>query len=145
MPFVIPQKSGKSPPPHLAQPPPEKAEKLRSPTGYAPLLPPAWGRGVKHFRKVFAGGGALGIFILVEGGGGGGGGTGNFYFGGGGGGGHIILKQKLKLIKSKIKSIFGITNLMYFKDTWKIHLLSSEKISFSMAICPKCLEHLFFQ
>ena len=74
------------------------------------------------------------------------GGTGNFYFGGrGGGGGHIILKQKLKLIKSKIKSIFGITNLMYFKDTWKMHLLSSEKISFSMAICPKCLEHLFFQ
>ena len=128
MPFVIPQKSGKSPP-HLAQPPPEKAEKLRSPTGYAPLLPPAWGRGVKHFRKVLAGGG----------------GTGNFYFGGRGGGGHIILKQKLKLIKSKIKSIFGITNLMYFKDTWKIHLLSSEKISFSMAICPKCLEHLFFQ
>ena len=64
MPFVIPQKSGKSPPPHLAQPPPEKAEKLRSPTGYAPLLPPAWGRGVKHFRKVFAGGGGHWKFLF---------------------------------------------------------------------------------
>ena len=76
---------------------------------------------------------------------GGGGGQAIFFLGGRGGGGHIILKQKLKLIKSKIKSIFGITNLMYFKDTWKIHLLSSEKISFLMAICPKCLVHLFFQ
>ena len=37
--------------------------------------------------------------------------------------------------------IFGITNLIYFRDTWKMHLLGSGKISFSMAIWRKCLEH----
>ena len=42
---------------------------------------------------------------------------------------------------TSIKSIFGITNLICFRDIWKMHLLSSEKISFSMAICRKCLEH----
>ena len=41
---------------------------------------------------------------------------------------------------TSIKSIFGITNLICFRDIWKMHLLSSEKISFSMAICRKYLE-----
>ena len=66
----------------------------------------------------------------------------SFYFGVGGLillGGHVILK--LKLHNTSIKSIFGITNLIYFRDIWKLHLLSSDKISFSMAIWCKCLEH----
>ena len=53
----------------------------------------------------------------------------SFYFGVGGLillGGHVILK--LKLHNTSIKSIFGITNLIYFRDIWKMHLLSSEKI-----------------
>ena len=32
-----------------------------------------------------------------------------------GGGGHVILKQKLKLHNTNIKSIFEITNLIYFR------------------------------
>ena len=56
-------------------------------------------------------------------------------------GGHVILKEKLKLLNTSINSIFGITNLIYFRDIWKMHLLSSDKISFSVAIWPKCLEH----
>ena len=51
------------------------------------------------------------IFILVVGGyvvGG----RGNFV----GRRGHVILKQKLKLHKTSIKSIFGITKLIYFRD-----------------------------
>ena len=70
---------------------------------HAPLLPPAWGGGGgggggrRNFRKVFAGGG---------------GGGGNFV----GRRGHVILKQKLKLHKTSIKSIFGITKLIYFRD-----------------------------
>ena len=40
-----------------------------------------------------------------------------------------------------MKTIFGITNLIDLRDIWKMHLLSSEKISFSMTICRKCLEH----
>ena len=83
------------------------------------------GGGVKNFRKDFAGGGVR-----------------SFYFGVGGLillGGHIILK--LKLHNTSINSIFGITNLIYFRDIWKLHLLSSDKISFSMAIRCKCLEH----
>ena len=69
----------------------------------------------------------------------------SFYFGVGGLillGGHVILK--LKLHNTSIKSIFGITNLIYFRDIWKMHLLSSDKISFSMAIWCKCLEHCCF-
>ena len=30
---------------------------------------------------------------------------------------------------------------MYFRNIWKIYLLSSEKTSFSIVICYKCLEH----
>ena len=33
---------------------------------------------------------------------------------------------------TSIKSILGITNLIYLRDIWKMHLLSSEKICFSM-------------
>ena len=51
------------------------------------------------------------------------------------------MNSKLYLHNTSIKSIFGITNLIYFRDIWKMHLLSSEEISFSMAICCKCLEH----
>ena len=40
-----------------------------------------------------------------------------------------------------LKNIFGITNLIYFWDIWKMHPLNSEKIYFSMVICCKCLEH----
>ena len=47
---------------------------------------------------------------------------------------NVILKEKLKLHNTSIKSIFGITKLIYFRDIWKMHLLSSDKISFSMAI-----------
>ena len=56
-------------------------------------------------------GGGSEIFILVVGGyvvGG----RGNFV----GRRGHVILKQKLKLHKTSIKSIFGITKLIYFRD-----------------------------
>ena len=56
----------------------------------------------------------------------------SFYFGVGGLillGGHVILK--LKLHNTSIKSIFGITNLIYFRDIWKMHLLSSDKIFFN--------------
>ena len=51
------------------------------------------------------------------------------------------MKWKLKLHNTSIKSIFRIAKLIYFRDIWKIHLLCSEKISFLMAICRKCLEH----
>ena len=40
-------------------------------------------------------------------------------FGGGWGGGgrvHVNLKEKLKLHNASIKTIFGITNLIYFRD-----------------------------
>ena len=36
---------------------------LHPPTGMYPL-PPAWGRGVKNFRKVFAGGGEVQKFLF---------------------------------------------------------------------------------
>ena len=39
------------------------------------------------------------------------------------------------------KSSFGITNLIYLRDIWKMHLLSYEKIYFSMAICCRCFKH----
>ena len=55
-------------------------------------------------------------------------------------GGHVILKLKLTLHNISIKSIFGITDLIYSRDIWKMHV-SSEKISFPMVICRKCLEH----
>ena len=78
--------------------------------------PPAWGEeGVKNFRKAFAG---------EEGGGGSENWWGNFV-----GGGHIILKEKLKLDNISKKSIFGITYLIYFRDFWKMDLLSFEKMS----------------
>ena len=56
-------------------------------------------------------------------GGGGGGGLGggvvrNFHIGRG----HIVLKLKLKLHNTSIKSIFGIANLIYISDIWKMHL-----------------------
>ena len=35
-----------------------------------------------------------------------------------------------------------LTNLIYFRDFSKMHLLSSEETSFSMAICRKCFKHL---
>ena len=52
---------------------------------------------------------------------------------------NVILKEKLKLHNTSIKSIFGITKLIYFRDIWKMYL-SCGKISFSIAICHKCLE-----
>ena len=54
---------------------------------------------------------------------------------------HGILKENLKLDNPSIKSIFRITNLIYFRDIKKIHLLRSEKISFSIAIYHECLKH----
>ena len=36
---------------------------------------------------------------------------------------------------------FWIFNILYFRYIWKMHLLSSDKISFSMVIYHKCLEH----
>ena len=42
---------------------------------------------------------------------------------------------------TSIKSIFGVTNLTCLRHIWKIHPLSSEAISFSMAIHCSCLEH----
>ena len=62
----------------------------------------------------------------------------------GGGGRNCLFEVKLKLHNTSIKRIFGRTNLIHFRDIWKIHILSSEKISFSMAICCKCLEHCCF-
>ena len=60
------------------------------------------GGGVNNFRKVFA-----------EGWGGGGGGVvRNFHIGRG----HVVLKLKLKLHNTSIKSIFGIVNLIYISD-----------------------------
>ena len=74
---------------------------------------PAW-EGVKNFSKVFAGGGGQKHL---------------FWWGGlyclGGGGSHN----------------FEITNLIYFRDISKMHLLSSDKMSFSMATWRKCLKH----
>ena len=60
------------------------------------------------------------------------------------GGRNCLFEVKLKLHNTSIKKIFGRTNLIHFRDIWKIHILSSEKISFSMAICCKCLEHCCF-
>ena len=37
-------------------------------------------------------------------------------WGGGGGRVHVNLKEKLKLHNASIKTIFGITNLIYFRD-----------------------------
>ena len=84
----------------------------------------------KKTWKVDFGCQSMGVILL-----GGGGGEGVILLGG-----HVILKKKLKLHNTSMK-IFGITYLIYFRDIWKIHLLSSEKISFSMAICGKYLEH----
>ena len=36
--------------------------------------------------------------------------------------GHVVLKLKLKLHNTSIKSIFGIVNLIYISDIWKMHL-----------------------
>ena len=51
------------------------------------------------------------------------GGEGNFVEGGGGGGrgGHGILKENLKLHNLSIKSIFRITNLIYFGSIRNTH------------------------
>ena len=71
--------------------------------------PPAWGRGgLKISEKILLGAGSeiLILVVVVE------------------EGGHIILKQKLKLHNTNIKSIFGINNLIYFRGIWKIHLLT---------------------
>ena len=72
-----------------------------------------WGREEKFQESLcwVGWGGGSEIFILVVGGyvvGG----RGNFV----GRRGHVILKQKLKLHKTSIKSIFGITKLIYFRD-----------------------------
>ena len=93
-----------------------------------------WEGGVKNFRKVFAGGRGVRIFVLV------GGGL-NCWRSWWGGGAYIVGVGRGKLHNTSIKTIFGITNLIYFRDIWKMHLLSSDKISFSMAIWSKCLEH----
>ena len=53
----------------------------------------------------------------------------------------ILIKSKL--YNTSIKSIFGITKLIYFRDNWKMHL-SCDKTSFSMTICRKCLERCCF-
>ena len=77
-----------------------------------PPLQIGWGGGggVNNFRKVFAewwvGGGGEGWVGR------------NFHIGGG----HIVLKLKLKLHNTSIKSIFGIANLIYISDIWKMHL-----------------------
>ena len=81
------------------------------------LLPVRWwlgGWGVKNFRKVFAGGGVRNIYFV--------------------GGGVILL--------GGVGGSRNLTNLIYFRDIWKMHLLSSDKKlwSFSMAIWRKCLE-----
>ena len=60
----------------------------------------------------------------------------NFYFGAGGGEGAVIL------LVGEGGQIIKLTNLIYFRDFSKMHLLSSEETSFSMAICRKCFEHL---
>ena len=49
------------------------------------------------------------------------------------------LKKKLKLRNTSVKSIFGITNLIYFRDLKNAPVL--KKIFFSMVICCKCFEH----
>ena len=54
---------------------------------------------------------------------------------------HGILKENLKLHNPSIKSIFRITNLIYFRDIKKIRLIRSEKISFSISIYRECLKH----
>ena len=66
---------------------------------------------VNNFRKVFAewwagGGGGEGWVVW------------NFNIGRG----HVVLKLKLKLHNTSIKSIFGIANLIYISDIWKMHL-----------------------
>ena len=80
------------------------------------LLPVRWwlGWGVKNFRKAFAGGGVRNIYFV--------------------GGGVILLRG--------VGGSRNLTNLIYFRDIWKMHLLSSDKKlwSFSMAIWRKCLE-----
>ena len=91
--------------------------------------PPYWGA-VKKFRKVFACAGR-GSEIFFRWGGG------NFCC-------RVSLnfKLKLKIYHTSIKSIFGITNLIYFRDIWQMHLLIKFwKIYFLMAICRKYLEH----
>ena len=73
-------------------------------SGHAPSL--QRGGGGKNFRKVFAG--ESEIFILE---------WGVILLGGWGGvEGRVTLKKKLKLHKTSIKSILGITNLIYFRD-----------------------------
>ena len=99
-----------------------------------PFSPPTCGREGSKISEKFLLGGVSEKFILVGVGGEEGG---NFVVGGG----HVILKWKLKLHNSSIKSTFGITNLIYFRYIGKMHPLSSYKISFSMAIWHKCLEH----
>ena len=61
----------------------------------------------------------------------------NFYFGAGGGGEGAVI-----LLVGEGGQIIKLTNLIYFRDFSKMHLLSSEETSFSMAICRKCFEHL---
>ena len=78
--------------------------------------PPAWGEEeVKKFRKAFAGEGEGGKSENW---------SGNLVRGV-----YIILKEKLKLDNISKKNTFGITNLIYFRDFWKMDLLSFEKMS----------------
>ena len=53
--------------------------------------------------------------FFFEGGGGGGKDFGNVFSGGGGGEGNGILRENLKLLSPRIKSIFRITSLIYFR------------------------------
>ena len=89
--------------------------------------------GIKNFRKVFAGGSEMFIFVW------GGlyccGWGGNF-----GGGGHRILKENLKLHNPSIKSICRITSLIYFRcirdnnmfyQVYNIKIFSSSFLYFS--------------
>ena len=53
------------------------------------------------------------------------------------GGGGLKFSENFRVggtFKSK-NGIFRITNLIYFRDIWEMHLLSSEIISFSMTKC----------
>ena len=106
--------------------------------------PPQFGVGVRNFRNVFAGEGSEIYFV-----GGGGGG----YCSGGGGGNFVgwatefwgKLKEILKLHNASIKSISRITNLIYFRDIWKLHLLISEYVFFNRAMTRVFEPLLFFQ
>ena len=55
------------------------------------------------------------------------------------------LKEILKLHNASIKSISRITNLIYFRDIWKLHLLISEYVFFNRAMTRVFEPLLFFQ